>query len=92
MGDAKTKRPPSALGLVLPIAFLAVSASMTSTGKAAAAPSAELVKKCCNMMIKAYPPVRPGSPPGVVQKEREYFQEPSTVGRDAKTPSGHKGK
>jgi hypothetical protein len=54
------------------------------------------------MMIKAYPPVRSGSPHGNAQKERDYFQtciaqngkmeEPSTVGREPEKPSEGKGK
>ena len=41
---------------------------------AAPAPTAEVAKKCREMMIKAYPPVRPGSKTGNAQQQREYFQ------------------
>jgi hypothetical protein len=72
------------------IVFLGLAASADNP---AAAPSAELAIKCRDMIIKAYPPVRPGSPHGNAQKEREYFRTciarngkmgespPSTVGR-----------
>jgi hypothetical protein len=73
MSHAKVKRPPLALGFVIAITFLALMGSVASTGKAAAAPSAELARKCRDMMIKAYPPVRAGSPHGNAQKERDYF-------------------
>ena len=53
------------------IVFLGLAASADNP---AAAPSAELAIKCRDMMIKAYPPVRPGSPHGNAQKEREYFR------------------
>jgi hypothetical protein len=92
MRDTKLKKPPLTLGFVPPVAFLAATVLMASTAKAAEAPSAEFAKKCCDMAIKVYPSVRPGSSPGDPQKEREYFQEPSTVGRALKAPSGHKGK
>jgi hypothetical protein len=61
------KRTALAIGLI----FLALAAL---AGNPAAAPSAELAIKCRDMMIKAYPPVRPGSPHGNAQKEREYFR------------------
>jgi len=102
MSHAKVKRPPLALGFVIAITFLALMASVASTGKAAAAPSAELARKCRDMMIKAYPPVRAGSPHGNAQKERDYFQtciarkgkmeEPSTIGREPEKPSEGKAK
>ena len=76
MSYAKLNKSPLALGYVFPITFLAIMASIASTGKAAAAPGAELAIKCRDIMIKAYPPVRPGSPHGTSQKEREYFQAP----------------
>ena len=83
MSYAKLKKSPLALGYVFPITFLATMGSMASAGKAAAAPSAELAIKCRDMMIKAYPPVRPGT----VQKEREYFQAPIARNGKMEEPS-----
>jgi len=43
-------------------------------GQAASAPTADLAKKCREMMIKAYPPLPAGSPTGHMQQQREYFR------------------
>ena len=43
-------------------------------GQAASAPTAELAKKCREMMIKAYPPLPSGSRNGNAQQQREYFR------------------
>jgi hypothetical protein len=74
---------------------------VASARKATAAPSAELARKCRDMMIKAYPPVRPLSAHGNALKERDYFQtciarngkmeEPFTI-REPEKPSEPKGK
>jgi hypothetical protein len=57
-----------------PATYLVFLGLAASAGNPAAAPSAELAIKCRDMMIKAYPPVRPGSLHGNAQKEREYFR------------------
>jgi len=38
-----------------------VSVTALPAGNAASAPTAELANKCREMMIKAYPPARPGA-------------------------------
>jgi len=70
-----------------------VSVTALPAGNAASAPTAELANKCREMMIKAYPPARPGAKQGNAQNERGYFRTciarngkmeespPSTVGR-----------
>jgi hypothetical protein len=96
MSYAALKKLSFALVLVL----LAVG---VPTGKSIAAPSAELAIKCRDMMIRAYPPVRPGSPHGNAQQERQYFraciarngnmeEPPSTVGRGSEAPAENNGK
>jgi hypothetical protein len=102
MATQKETQKEMGLGFVFPITLLALMASLALTGKVAAAPSAELARKCHDLMIKVYPPVRPGSPQGNAQKERDYFQtciarngkmeEPSTVGREPEKPSEDKSK
>jgi hypothetical protein len=90
------KRPSLALALALVAFGVPISTSI-------AAPSAELAIKCRDMMIRAYPPVRPGSLHGNAQKEREYFraciarkgnmeEPPSTVGRGSTAPDDDSGK
>ena len=60
---------------VLPAALAAsVLASMASPASAAP-PSAELAKKCRELMVKAYPPVPAGTAKGNAQAQRAYFQK-----------------
>ncbi len=89
------------LALAICLVFLGLA---MPAGNPVAAPSAELAIKCRDMMINAYPPVRPGSPHGNAQKEREYFRActarngkmdelpPSSVGRgtEPSTQNGNK--
>jgi len=44
------------------------------TFEAASATSAELMKQCREMMIKAYPPARAGTRGGTAKQERDYFK------------------
>jgi len=53
---------------------LGVASLVASVGHAAPAPTAEIAKKCREMMIKVYPPAKPGSKTGNAQQQREYFQ------------------
>jgi len=48
--------------------------TLTLEAAAASAPTAELVKKCREMMIKAHPPSLAGSRGGTAQQERDYFK------------------
>jgi len=57
---------------LLPV--LGVASLVSSVGHAAPAPTAELAKKCREMMIRAYPTARPGYKTNNAQKQREYFQ------------------
>jgi hypothetical protein len=59
------------VALVLGVGSLATS---LLTGQAASAPTAELAKKCRDMMIKAYPPLPAGSSTGHMLQQREYFR------------------
>ena len=56
---------------LLPV--LGVASLVSFVGHAAPAPTAELAKKCREMMLKAYPTQKAGKP-GNAQKQREYFQ------------------
>jgi len=51
-----------------------VLATYVHAGLAISAPTAELAKKCREMMIKAYPPLPPGSKSGNAQQQQEYFR------------------
>jgi len=59
------------VALVLGVGSLA---TFLLTGQAASAPTAELAKKCREMMIKAYPPLPAGSSTGHMLQQREYFR------------------
>src|SRR5437016_8271871 len=59
------------VALMLGVVSLATSLLM---GQAASAPTAELAKKCREMMIKAYPPLPAGSSTGHMLQQREYFR------------------
>jgi len=59
------------VALMLGVASLATALPMD---QAASAPTAELAKKCREMMIKAYPPVPAGSSTGHMLQQREYFR------------------
>jgi hypothetical protein len=77
MSYAKLNKSSLALGYVFPITFLAIMASIASTGKAAAAPGAELAIKCRDIMIKAYPPVRdPEAPMEPRRRSGSIFKHP----------------
>jgi len=74
-------------------AVLGVALLVSSAGHAATAPTpAEIAKKCRDMMIRAYPPVRPGSKTGNAQQQREYFQaciaQKGKMGGDATSTEG----
>ena len=57
---------------LLPV--LGVASLVSFVGHSAPVPTAELAKKCREMMVRAYPTARPGSKPGNAQKQREYFE------------------
>jgi hypothetical protein len=77
--------------------FVIALATAVPTGSASSAPSAELAKKCRDMMIKAHPPRPPGSRTGNATQQQEYFR--TCVARNGKmdnvvTPTegrGHSG-
>jgi hypothetical protein len=62
----------SKLVKLLPV--LGIASLVSSLSHAAPAPTAEIAKKCREMMIQAHPPARPGSKTGNAQEQRKYFQ------------------
>ena len=56
-----------------------VASAITSP---ASALTADVAKKCRELMVKAYPPLPAGSSRGNAQKEREYFR--ACVAQDGK--------
>jgi hypothetical protein len=57
----------AAVGVVALVAFVTI-------GRPASAITAEVAKKCREMMVKKYPPQVAGSSKGSAQEEREYFR------------------
>jgi hypothetical protein len=90
----------SLAGALKPAALLVVGslAAPLPAAHAAAAPSAELARKCRAMMVEAFPPAPAGSRIGNAQQQRDYFQTcidrsgqmddaaPSTEGRGQRRP------
>jgi hypothetical protein len=60
-------------GAALAIAIVVVMAP-TPGARAAPAPTAELAKKCREMMIKAHPSSQAGSKTGTSQQQRDYLK------------------
>jgi hypothetical protein len=61
----------------------------------ASALSADVAKKCRELMVKAFPPLVAGSSRGNAQEEREYFRTCVAQGGkmgNAETPSEGRGK
>jgi hypothetical protein len=66
------------------LSALGVAASLPAS-QALSMPSAELTKKCREMMLKAYPRLAAGTKAGNAQQQRSYFQ--TCVARGGETNS-----
>jgi hypothetical protein len=80
-----------AIKLAYPVGALALVVSLT-INHAALALTADLAKKCREMMVKEFPPHTAGSSTGSAQQERSYFQACIAQGGKMDSPATTEGR
>ena len=86
MAWSKLLRVAHPLSVAYPLGALALVVSLT-IDQTALALTADLAKKCREMMVKEYPPQTAGSPTGRAQQERSYFQACVAQGGNMESPA-----
>jgi len=71
--------------------LLGSPAIMAGAQEAASPPTAAVAKKCRELAIKAFPPVRAGTKGGTAQAERQYFAQCLRKGGNFDTGNENKG-
>jgi hypothetical protein len=73
LGDLRRETSVS-VSTVINVSWVLGAVLFATVGPANPAPTAEMAKKCRQMMVKAYPPLPPGSKQGDAQQQQEYFR------------------